>query len=228
MFTHIKKRFSIPKLEAINVGGKRFYKYQDRFYPSVTSVVSSINDKGIDEWRLKVGEDLANYIKETSSGIGDEFHEICNEYLKNKLSDKHVNIFPLAHFQNIRHHLDRINNIYALEKELFSCELELAGKTDCIAEFDGTPSIIDFKTSKKSKDESWIESYFLQTACYSFMWKELTGLDFPQIIIIISGADGSSCVFIKHRDEYMSRVYQVRAEWEDLYRELIDKAYGRT
>jgi len=216
-FRHISKKFDIPKLEPETINGKRFYRYMDKYYPSVTSVVSIINNEGINRWREKVGDIIADFEKEFSSTIGDEFHAICEDYLKNKPISKYSNIYPMAHFINIKHHIDKIDNIYAQEQELFSCELELAGKADCIAEFEGVPSIIDFKTSKKEKEEDWIESYFLQTACYSQMWRELTGLDFSQLVIIISARDGSSCVFRKHRDMYLSRIYEVRAEWQDLY-----------
>ena len=58
-------------------------------------------------------------------------------------------------------YLDRINNIHALEKSLYSDYLGLAGRVDCIAEYEGELAVIDFKTSKKIKPEEWIENYHL-------------------------------------------------------------------
>ena len=67
-----------------------------------------------------------------------------------------------ALFLTAKDKIDSINNIHALEKALYSNYLGIAGRVDCIAEYDGELAIIDFKTSKKPKPEKWIEQYFVQ------------------------------------------------------------------
>ena len=57
-------------------------------------------------------------------------------------------------FQHSRDVLDRINNIYLQEAALYSDQLEVAGRVDCIAEFDEVLSIIDFKTAAEPKKDS--------------------------------------------------------------------------
>ena len=82
--------------------------------------------------------------------------------------------------------LDRIDNISYIETMLYSTNIGLAGQVDCIAEFDGVPSIIDFKTSSKMKKEEWIEDYFLQCTAYSLMYEELIGQPINDIVIIMA------------------------------------------
>ena len=56
--------------------------------------------------------------------------------------------------------MNKIDNIRALEATMYSDHLRLAGQADCIAEYDGRLSIIDFKTSKKKKEKWMCENYF--------------------------------------------------------------------
>ena len=91
--------------------------------------------------------------------------------------------------------LDRIDNIIAQEKALYSLRLGVAGTVDCIADFDGELSIIDFKTSKAPKPREWIEGYFVQAAAYSCMLYELTGLKAKKLVIIMACEDGDLVVY---------------------------------
>lgn len=59
---------------------------------------------------------------------------------------------------------DKVNNIHCLEDRLFSHELKLAGTVDCIAEYKGVLSVIDFKTSVRLKKKENIGGYFMQGA----------------------------------------------------------------
>ncbi len=55
-----------------------------------------------------------------------------------------------------------------------------------IAEWDGVPSIIDFKTSTKSKRADWMSGYFQQCATYSYMVYERIQLMVPQTVLIVA------------------------------------------
>ena len=51
----------------------------------------------------------------------------------------------IAMFKSLQPLLDEhVNNIHALEIPLYSHHLKVAGRVDCIAEYDGKLSIIDF------------------------------------------------------------------------------------
>ena len=91
---------------------------------------------------------------------------------------KEMDILPATKFLllSAKKNLDRINNIHALERSLYSDYLGLAGRVDCIAEYDGELAVIDFKTSTKIKPEEWIENYFVQETAYACMYFEMTGI----------------------------------------------------
>ena len=54
--------FPMADLKTKNIDGKRFYVTPKGYYPSITTVLSDRNKKGLFEWRKRVGEDVANYI----------------------------------------------------------------------------------------------------------------------------------------------------------------------
>jgi genome maintenance exonuclease 1 len=78
----------------------------------------------------------------------------------------------------------------------------MAGRFDCIGEYEGVLSVIDFKSAKSSRKEEWITNYFEQTAAYSYMWLENHGERIPQVVILISAEDGTTQVFKKKPEEY--------------------------
>ena len=106
-------------------------------------------------------------------------------------------------FQSAKTTLDRIDNIHCLETFLYSHYLGLAGRVDCIAEFDGELAVIDFKTSTKEKQEHWVEQYFVQETAYAAMFLERTGIEVKKIVTLIAVEDGSIQVFQKYNlDDY--------------------------
>lgn len=205
----------IPKLRMQTHNKRRMYVTPEgKLYPSVTTVMRILSKEGIAEWKKKVGQGAANEVVMRSTTIGSELHKVIEDYLNNKSLNEYKNIIPLAHFNNIKPYVDNINNIMCQEATLYSDDLGIAGRVDCVAEYDHIPSIIDFKTSRKSKKEEWIESYLLQETAYSLMFKFVTGLEYKQIVTIISGEDGSHDVFIRNRTEYEDRLKEVIRDYK--------------
>jgi ATP-dependent exoDNAse (exonuclease V) beta subunit len=99
---------------------------------------------------------------------------------------------------------DNIGKVYSLEQALYSDELKLAGRVDCIAEWNGQLSVVDFKSAAKEKKEDWIENYFMQCTAYAIMFEERTGIPINQIVVAIAVTNGDSQIFVKQKDEYMS------------------------
>jgi len=143
----------------------------------------------------------ANYIFKTSGPIGTDTHNAVEAYLKGeKYSPKYT--ISKGHMMNLVSLLDKIDNIRTNESRLFSKELGIGGTVDCIAEYDGVLSVIDFKTKRSDRKEEWIVDNFLQATAYSIMWGELTGEKISQIVILISTEKNSSQCFIKNTDDY--------------------------
>jgi ATP-dependent exoDNAse (exonuclease V) beta subunit len=200
--------------EARIIDGKRYYFAPDGGrYPSVTTVLGQHKDKThLQKWIDSVGQDRAEQIKVQAGNRGTALHTICEDYLLNKdVYPEGVMPANIMTFSNLKSVLDnRVGKIYAVEAPLYSKKLNTAGRTDCIAEFDGVISIVDFKTSLKPKKEEWIEDYFLQATCYSLMAEALTDLKIPQIAIIIT-VDGQPepQVFVKDKYLYVEKVLQI-------------------
>ena len=119
-------------------------------------------------------------------------------------------------FNDVKEVINLIDNIHYIECPLYSEKLGLAGRTDVIAEFAKTLSIIDFKTSLKLKKEEWIIDYFIQATAYREMLREMTGINAVQIVIIIS-VDGETepQVFIKNPDDYVDLLVSKIKEYKE-------------
>ena len=206
LFDHIETKYDIPKLTRKNENHKRvYYDPDNNRYESVTNVVGHEDNDSLTQWRESVGYDVADYISRRAMNLGTKMHDMIERYLYNKINIE-PNLFANAHFNNIKTLLNNINNISGLEIRVCSKKLGLAGTADCIAEYDGIPSIIDFKTSSKKKKEEWILKYFLQTTAYSIMWEELTGQKIEQIVVLITAEDGSLEAHIKNREDYRTEL----------------------
>ena len=197
------------EVEAVDRDGTRYYPIPgaDKYYPSVTSITSFKNAQFFAEWRRKTGEQEANRITARATQRGTAFHALSEEYFKGELNiDKYLENNPLSvrMFQSAKSTLNRIDNIHCLETFLYSHYLGLAGRVDCIAEFDGELAVIDFKTSTKEKKENWIEHYFVQETAYAAMFLERSGLEVKKIVTLIATEDSTIQVFEKYNlDDYL-------------------------
>ena len=98
---------------------------------------------------------------------------------------------------------------------MYSPKLTIAGQVDCVAEYNGKLSVIDFKTANKERQESWIDNYFLQTTAYAQMYEETFGKTIDQIVILLASEDGSVQNFIKEKKDYMDPLMQSIKDFYD-------------
>tara|TARA_B100001778_G_scaffold32482_1_gene23591 strand:- start:388 stop:1050 length:663 start_codon:yes stop_codon:yes gene_type:complete len=210
----------LQKLPRRNVNGQRLYETPDgSFYPSVTTITGQMTKKAIQEWRARVGEKEANRVTKKASSRGTSIHKLCEHYILNNMDDVKVMPSNKEMFDAMSNHLrDHVDNIHGVESFLYSDFLRTAGQVDCIAEYDGVLSVIDFKTSKKRKPEAWIQNYFVQAAAYSFMFEERTNIQIPQLVIMI-GVDGDDepQVFTKNtkeRNQYLLQFLDLRKQFD--------------
>ena len=133
---------------------------------------------------------------------GTAVHTLTEDYLNNRELSKQ-DVLPTALFTILKNELDNINNIVLQEGSLCSHKWGVAGRVDCIAEFNGKLSVIDFKTSTKEKKEEWVENYFIQTSAYCEMYEEQYGQPIDQIVILIVTEEGATQTFIKNKKDYL-------------------------
>lgn len=221
--TMIRKRFehaewALDYEDLVATTGESGRKYacpNGKSYPSVTTVLSILSEDGIREWRQRVGEEEANKISHRASTRGTAVHLIIEKYINNDESfTKGFMPNVVENFKSVQPVLDqRIGRVYAQEAPLYSDHLGLAGRVDCIAEFDGKLSIIDFKTSKKLKKKEWIEGYFIQESAYAIMWEERTEMPITQLVTIIAVDNEEPQVFIEHRDNWTKKLLETINEY---------------
>ena len=200
-FEHNPRCFPLDS-EAKMVDGKRVYATPDgEYYPSITTVIGNNAKKqaGLAKWRARVGKEKAAAISSRSASRGTKFHSITEDYLNNCLDITQYNDAPLPviMFEQTKKTFDRIGNIYLQEAFLYSKHLEVAGRVDLIAEFDGDLSVIDFKTSAEPKREAYLYDYFVQETAYACCFQELYSLTVKQLVTIVACENGETQVVIK-------------------------------
>jgi genome maintenance exonuclease 1 len=209
----VHKPIEIPgSLKEVSADGKRLYETPEGIFPSVTTVVGFKKQHFFAGWRAKNPEESKRVTTR-----GTKFHSIIESYLKNEdinydnLHSSYKGLFSL-----MKPELHKINNIIALETPLWSKTLGLAGRTDCIAEYDGKLSIIDFKASTKEKREKDIDTYFAQACAYSLMFQERTGIIIDNFAIVIACETGLSQVFQGNPISYVKYLKSLITEYREL------------
>jgi genome maintenance exonuclease 1 len=204
MFEHVP--VNLLEMNTVTESSGRHYQTPEgASLPSITTVLSILSRDSIAAWRKRVGNEEANRISHRASSRGTRVHEIIEKYINNEenFRDGYTPDI-ISSFADLKPILDtRIGRVYAQEAPLYSTHLGVAGRVDCVAEFDGRVSIIDFKTSMKPKRLDWIKNYFMQESAYAIMWEERTGQPITQLVTIISVDNHEPQIFIEHRDNWV-------------------------
>lgn len=218
MKTFVNDIVDLPALKQINEEtGRRYCREDDFFeksYPSITTILSGDSKEGIEAWRKRVGDEEADRIMELASDRGTRTHEMVEDYIQNKgIREEEMHIKVL--FSQLRKVIDEsIDNIRSIEGRMMSDHLRAAGTVDCVAEFNGQLSIIDWKTSKKPKPRKWISNYFMQAAAYAVMFEENTGIPIRQLVIVMACENGEPAVYVEDRDTWINEFIKLRDEYE--------------
>ena len=215
-FNH--KTVKLPELTTETINRKRFYiTPEGNKYPSITTVLSIRKKEGLFEWRKRVGNEVANHIARTAASRGTKVHHMCEDYLNNNLEkfvEHKKDFLPWCLFTQLRGFLDlHVNEIYAQEAGLYSDKYKVGGRVDCIAEWKGKLSIIDFKTSTKSRTDEWNENYYIQGSAYAEMFEERTGIEINQVVILVVTVDGTVQEFRRDKKDYIIMLEDAVTEW---------------
>lgn len=198
----------------------RFYKTPaGLLYPSVTTVLGHSGKESLLEWRKRVGEEEADRISRRAADRGTKMHKLCEDYINN-IPLQREDFLSWDMFTSLRPILDNnLDNVHMQEVPLYSDYLQVAGRVDCVAEWDGKLSIIDFKTSTKPKRREWIQNYFMQASAYAVMYEELTGTPISRLVIVIAVENEEPQVFMEKRDDHIHGFIRLR----ESYREAVGR-----
>jgi genome maintenance exonuclease 1 len=208
------KPLPFEEIDSYMKNGMRFYKAPGGPYPSITTILGGTADKAwLDGWKASLGPKKAAAESHRCADRGTAVHLLAERYLQNDpdydAGQTHEN---KKLFNQIKIHINKINNILGQEVPLYSELLQVAGRCDVVAEFDGVLSIIDFKTSNGIKNDDIINDYFLQCTAYSLMIEEMFGIVIDQIVVIITIEKGlNGQVFKRDRSQYIGElIHRVR------------------
>ena len=168
----IKEKYSYATVRRKKVGGKRYYEGENKLLPSVTTILSATKDerdqKGLQAWRDRVGEEKAEAIKNQAASVGTAMHKFLECHIKGVGYDDITNIGVTGK----RMAKLIVESALPSVDEYWGCEVPLyyptfyGGTADCTGIWRDQPAILDFKQANKPKREEWIEDYFIQLAAY--------------------------------------------------------------
>ena len=209
MFNHIPIDFQQAQL--IEKDDAHYYQTpKGDIFPSITTILQKTmppeKQQSLQNWKEQ--ETAAQYITEESSIIGTQTHKLIENHLNGIMQNEEVRLLSVAHFNNLIPFLQKINDIHGTELRLYSDTMKLAGMSDCIAKYDGELSIIDYKTKRSNQQEEWMTDHFIQGTAYSEMFKELTGIEVKQVVILVSSEKNTRMEFVKNTEEYKDLLTQ--------------------
>ena len=216
-YNHIPTDFKQAKL--IERDNAHFYQTPTgEIYPSITTILHetmSIEKKeGLQNWKDQ--EIAADYITQEAATIGTETHQLIENYINDVRQTDEVRLLSVAHFNNLIPFLQKINDVHGTELRLYSNTMKLAGTSDCIAKYDGELSIIDYKTKRSNQKEEWMTDHFIQGTAYAQMFKELTGIEIKQVVILVSSEKNSRMEFVKNTSDYKKLLTQRLNQYYDI------------
>ena len=209
MFNHIPIDFQQAQL--IEKDNAHYYQTpKGDVFPSITTILQKTmppeKQQSLQNWKEQ--ETAAQYITEESSIIGTQTHKLIENHLNGITQNDEVRLLSVAHFNNLIPFLQKINDIHGTELSLYSNTMKLAGMSDCIAKYGGELSIIDYKTKRSNQQEEWMTDHFIQGTAYSEMFKELTGIEVKQVVILVSSEKNTRMEFVKNTEEYKDLLTQ--------------------
>ena len=207
-FNHVKLPQLDFDLKAETTDSGRLYATPTgEKYKSITTVLGNYNKQAIMEWRERVGAEEANKISTKAANRGTKVHKICEDYINNEIPELKMQMMMpdlKEMFFKIKPIIDeKLGDVYSQEQALYSHKLKIAGRVDLIGMWNGKLSVIDFKTSAKQKEESYIQNYFMQCTAYALMFSELTGMWIDDIVVLLATGEGEAQLFERQIDNYV-------------------------
>ena len=217
LYNHIPINFKQAKL--IEKDNAHFYQTPTgEIYPSITTILQETMSKekkeSLENWKEQ--EIAAEYITQEAAIIGTETHKLIENHINEVRQMDEVRLLSVAHFNNLIPFLQKINDVHGTELRLYSNKMKLAGTSDCIANYEGELSIIDYKTKRSDQKEEWMKDHFIQGTAYAQMFKELTGIEVKQVVILVSSEKNSRMEFVKNTEDYKDLLNQRLNQYYDI------------
>ena len=214
-------RYSYIDVRRSENHGTRTYDVQGHNLPSVTTILSRTKDqKKLQEWRNRVGNNEANRVMNLSSKRGTLMHKYLEHYVLGKgyedLTDLGRATKKMAN-KVIEVGMTPVDGYFGSEITLFYPGL-YAGTTDLVCMHNDMETIVDFKQSNRPKKREWIDDYFLQSAAYAMAHDHVHGSKIRQCVIMICTPD-------LYFQEYRIQDHELR-QWKHRFLVRLDMYYN--
>ena len=219
----ISNKYSYKEYSRNDEESGRTYNVGQVKVPSVTTILNKTQSKekqeALSNWRERVGYKEASRITNQAATRGTEMHYILEQYLNGKgyINLSKSGALPRMMAHTIISNLGKFTKVYGTEVTL-NYENLWAGSSDVVCEYDGKPTILDFKQSNKPKREEWIEDYYYQIAAYALAHKKNFG-DIQQGLICVCTKDLLYQGFLVNEE--------LLAEYEKKWLLRVDKYYKK-
>jgi len=192
-FIHNNKYTYTTQMRVDTLPTGRTYHTPAGSYPSITTILgkTSPNQIWLAKWKARVGEEEAARVSKEATDRGTLIHEFAEDYFNNKPINLESQTSDVKQMTTdlIKGVESGVEEIWGQEQILWSNKYRYAGRTDMVGIWKGKPSIIDFKTSKKLKQDSSIRDYYIQCCSYAVAHNEMykTGISNGVIVITVDG-----------------------------------------
>ena len=172
-------------------------------------------------WKEKVGHTEAFKIAKASMLRGDKMHKHIEDALHGKQA---LDLYDTIEIEKKMSQVIVNNALSKNLNEIWGCEAPLfypnshAGTTDLCGLYNNKESIIDFKSSTKTKKKEWITDYFLQTSAYALAHNFQHNTNISQGVILICTPQLefqefiiSDNEFLWYQNKFKQRVEQYKA-----------------
>jgi genome maintenance exonuclease 1 len=217
------KLYTYPPSTRSLIEGSRHYDISNEILPSVTTILQATQSEekkaSLQRWKVKVGENEANRVKNEAAARGTAMHKFLEYYVQNQkfldLSDEGQAASSMGQ-AIIDQGLKDVEEIWGSEVTVFYPGL-YAGQTDLCGIFTGRESIIDFKQTNKPKRREWVEDYFLQLAAYAMAHDVIYNTCIDQGVILMCSRDGFFQKFTSTGKEFTRFKHQFLAKVGQFY-----------
>ena len=205
-------KFNYPDVSTIEEFNLRWYLVDsETAFPSITSMLSKTMPEekrlSLENWKNSIGAERAEQISHEATTNGTAVHLLIELFLGGQsINESEFTDQQLKSFKSLKGYLKKIDEVWGQEVALFSRELKIAGRCDCIGVYKGKPSILDWKTSSKIKDDSMIEDYKYQLAFYARAHNEMYGTNIDHGVILMATKDGFPLEFCVDLNKYYDKL----------------------
>lgn len=208
-FTHNPIDFIFPDLSSETTEEGRHYINEGKKLPSVTTVTGWEKKKFFAAWRRKNPKEASRVTRR-----GNKLHSVIEDYLNNKkLILAEIPPLECDLFLQLKPELDKLDNIVALEVPLYSSKIGLAGRVDCIAEYEGELCVVDFKGSTREKRKEDVGNYMMQATAYCLLWEDMTGNKIDKFKILVSCETGETQVFTGKPSKWVRSLFEATKKY---------------